>query len=159
LRMRAEVSQEKLAKLIGVSRQTYGAIERGIRKMTWTVFLSLVLYFECNQKSRKTLHAIKPISDELFLAFNDGEQPEGSDLRGLFGEEMAQICSSLDEQAMESIKTVILLEYVRCTSPHVDSIIKSFGGGEIKKLSSEAIANTTAALNVIRKRTQIDDKP
>lgn len=35
LRTKAEISQEELAELIGVSRQTYGALERGARKMSW----------------------------------------------------------------------------------------------------------------------------
>lgn len=33
LRTSAEISQEELANLIGVSRQTYSAIERKVRKM------------------------------------------------------------------------------------------------------------------------------
>lgn len=44
LRMKAEISQSELANLIGVSRQTYGAIERGVRLMTWNTYLSLILF-------------------------------------------------------------------------------------------------------------------
>lgn len=36
LRTSAEISQEELANLIGVSRQTYSAIERKVRKMAWS---------------------------------------------------------------------------------------------------------------------------
>ena len=43
LRVKAEISQGELANLIGVSRQTYGAIERGARQMTWNTYLSLIL--------------------------------------------------------------------------------------------------------------------
>ena len=35
LRTKAEISQEELAELIGISRQTYGTIERGTREMSW----------------------------------------------------------------------------------------------------------------------------
>ena len=41
LRTSAEISQEELANLIGVSRQTYSAIERKVRKMAWSTYLSL----------------------------------------------------------------------------------------------------------------------
>lgn len=37
LRTKAEISQEELANLIGVSRQTYSAIERKVRRMAWSV--------------------------------------------------------------------------------------------------------------------------
>lgn len=37
LRTSAEISQEELANLIGVSRQTYSAIERKVRKMAYIV--------------------------------------------------------------------------------------------------------------------------
>lgn len=33
LRTKAEISQEELANLIGISRQTYSAMERKVRKM------------------------------------------------------------------------------------------------------------------------------
>ena len=36
LRTKAEISQEELAELIGISRQTYGAIERKVRQMSWS---------------------------------------------------------------------------------------------------------------------------
>lgn len=47
LRTSAEISQEELANLIGVSRQTYSAIERKVRKMAWTTYLSLETMNQC----------------------------------------------------------------------------------------------------------------
>lgn len=44
LRTKAEISQEELANLIGVSRQTYSAIERKVRRMAWSTYLSLVFF-------------------------------------------------------------------------------------------------------------------
>ena len=44
LRSKAEISQEELSNLIGVSRQTYNAIERKVRRMAWSTDLSLVLF-------------------------------------------------------------------------------------------------------------------
>lgn len=42
------ISQGDLADYIGISRQTYCALEQGKRKMSWTVFLSLFLFFISN---------------------------------------------------------------------------------------------------------------
>lgn len=62
LRTKAEISQEELANLIGVSRQTYGAIERKSRKMSWSTFLSLIMYYDYNQKTHKMIRAIGGLS-------------------------------------------------------------------------------------------------
>ena len=35
LRAKVGVPQDELARIIGVSRQTYGAIERRVREMSW----------------------------------------------------------------------------------------------------------------------------
>ena len=42
LRAKLDISQEELAKIIGVSRQPYCAIESGIRSMSWQTYLSLI---------------------------------------------------------------------------------------------------------------------
>lgn len=55
LRTSAEISQEELANLIGVSRQTYSAIERKVRKMAWSTYLSLVLFYDHNRKTHKLI--------------------------------------------------------------------------------------------------------
>ncbi len=46
LRAAAEVTQEELANAIGVSRQTYNAMEGMKRSMTWNSFMSLILFFD-----------------------------------------------------------------------------------------------------------------
>lgn len=48
------INQSDIAKMIGVSRQTYSAIETGRRKMSWATYLSLVLLFVCD-KATSTL--------------------------------------------------------------------------------------------------------
>lgn len=49
LRARLGISQQKAANCIGISRQTYGSIETGIRKMSWTVFMALIALFDMNE--------------------------------------------------------------------------------------------------------------
>ena len=42
LRTKMGVSQDELANMIGISRQTYSSLETRKRKMTWSIFLSLL---------------------------------------------------------------------------------------------------------------------
>ena len=74
LRAKAGISQEELSDLIGVSRQTYSAIERGAKQMSWSTFLSLILFYDCNQKTHQVLRSIKAIPQEVMLAFNAGNK-------------------------------------------------------------------------------------
>ena len=45
LRTKADITQEELASMIGISRQTYYAIETQRRQMSWNTYLSLMLFF------------------------------------------------------------------------------------------------------------------
>lgn len=56
LRAKARVSQEEIADRIGVSRQTYSAIETGRRTMSWTTFLALIAYFQNNENTKDMLN-------------------------------------------------------------------------------------------------------
>ena len=95
LRTKAEISQEELAELIGISRQTYGAIERDVREMSWTTFLSLVLFYDCNQKTHQMLRSIKAIPQELMRKFNTGNETKELDLGAFLGEGADTIIESL----------------------------------------------------------------
>lgn len=48
LRAKAGITQEELANLVGVSRQTYYAIETNRRALSWNTYLSLLLFFDTN---------------------------------------------------------------------------------------------------------------
>ena len=124
LRAKAGISQEELSDLIGVSRQTYSAIERGAKQMSWSTFLSLILFYDCNQKT----HQIKAIPQEVMLAFNAGNTAKDVNLDLLLGDGTNAIFENLDEQAMRSIRTMIMVEYARCTSTPGEVIVKSFDG-------------------------------
>ena len=45
LRARIGASQADISEKIGISRQTYNAIENGKKKLNWTVFLALFAVF------------------------------------------------------------------------------------------------------------------
>lgn len=65
LRAKSGVSQDELAKSIGISRQTYQTIEAGKRKMTWRTYLALLLFFDYNQMTHDMLRSLKVFPDEL----------------------------------------------------------------------------------------------
>lgn len=72
MRTKAEISQEELANLIGISRQTYSAIERKVKKMTWSTYLSLVLFYDHNQKTHNMIRQLSIFPENLIVQFNGG---------------------------------------------------------------------------------------
>ena len=65
LRTRLGVTQEELSSLIGTSRSTLAKIENHKRKMTWNMFLSLILIFIKNPETDKLLNVMDIYTDEL----------------------------------------------------------------------------------------------
>lgn len=65
LRARVRVSQEIIAKKIGISRQTYSGIETGKREMTWTTFLALLVFFQNNEQTKTMIDQINGFSDSM----------------------------------------------------------------------------------------------
>ena len=71
LRAAVKATQEEIANAIGVSRQTYHAIESNKRQMTWNTYLSLILFFDYNPYSHhriRQLGAFPQLLDECWLA-------------------------------------------------------------------------------------------
>lgn len=65
LRSKLNLSQEELAVLLGVTRQTISSFESNQRKMTWSVFLALILIFFRNEPTKKLLVALNIYTPEL----------------------------------------------------------------------------------------------
>lgn len=59
LRAAIGASQADVAAAIGISRQTYCALEQKKRDTSWNTFLSLFLFFGVNEKSQKIMLAKK----------------------------------------------------------------------------------------------------
>ena len=72
LRAKVGVSQGDLAHLIGISRQTYGAVEGKLRRMSWDTYLSLILFFDYNHATHRMLRSISAFPEELIERFNNG---------------------------------------------------------------------------------------
>lgn len=73
LRTKLGITQDELASLIGVTRQTISAIENKSRKLTWTNFLSLLFLFTQNDKTRDLMPVLGIYTQELshFFSFTD----------------------------------------------------------------------------------------
>ena len=70
LRAKIGLSQTDLSAIVGISRQTYSAIETKRRSMSWGTFLALVLFFEHNEKTRPILESIGAFPEELEQMLN-----------------------------------------------------------------------------------------
>lgn len=65
LRAKAGITQEELANVVGISRQTYYAIETKRRSLTWNTYLSLVLFFDTNVNTHILLRDVNAYPIEL----------------------------------------------------------------------------------------------
>lgn len=143
LRTKAGVSQEDLAEIIGVSRQTYGSFERKTRTMTWNTYLSLILFFDNNHKTHNLLRSTGVFPYKVFERINKTNALPESEIESFLEKEMGLIINKLDEQALQSLRTMIMIEYARCTQTPGDVVIKSFDGTTFNLLPSRS---TEAAL-------------
>lgn len=64
LRCKMGLSQEDLAKMIGVSRSTISNIENKRQPLQWSLFLSLLMIFTNNDETKKLLEPMEIYSDE-----------------------------------------------------------------------------------------------
>lgn len=65
LRAALGISQAEVAEKIGISRQTYCALEQKKRDMSWNTFLSLFILFYANDASRKVMLLRKELIYEV----------------------------------------------------------------------------------------------
>ena len=70
LRAKLAITQEELCGIVGISRQTYSSIETKKRKMSWNVFLSLIMFFTNNDKTVPVIESIGTFPDELRDSLN-----------------------------------------------------------------------------------------
>ena len=74
LRAKLGLSQDEVSNLIGISRQTYCAIETQKRKMSWSNFISLLFLFWYNEKTKVLVSAIDVFPEELQTTLSCGNQ-------------------------------------------------------------------------------------
>lgn len=152
LRAKAGISQGDLAKLIGVSRQTYSTIECGSRVMSWSTYLSLILFYDYNNATHKFLRSTDAFPEDLFKTFNNGKSASNANL---LSEIPDSITDKLDDAAYQAIRTVVMLEYARCAKVPGDAVVKAFDGITFRK--PEKNEKAASALKAIRESRRDDD--
>ncbi len=76
LRAKIGISQEELARVIGVSRQTYYPVESGKKRMTWGMFLALIFVFDSIKETSEMLEDLRLYPIDWVMQFNDQISPE-----------------------------------------------------------------------------------
>ena len=152
LRAKAGIQQEEIARMIGVSRQTYGEIERKAKKMSWGTFLSLLFFFDQNKSTHQLLRQTDVFTDELLSFMNNGKITDEDEMDSLAGFPIKEILSSLDDQGLQSVRTVMMIEYARCKNMSGDAVIKSFDGRKFGDEITKEDVQATAALKRIREK-------
>lgn len=71
LRAKAGLNQEEIANILGISRQTYYAIETQKKKMSWGTFMSLVFFYHEINSTSRMLYELKVYPIDLFKRFNE----------------------------------------------------------------------------------------
>lgn len=155
LRAKAGIPQSDLAKAIGVSRQTYSSIESKKRKMTWNTFLSLSLFFDYNVTTRQMFRQSNAFCKELMEDI-DFNSLDGISIGSIFGDESASVLTmlkALDSQGLHSLKTMLWIEYARCTKQSGETILKSFDGENLSVEQSESYRKAQKALRNIQQKS------
>lgn len=70
LRAKVGITQEELANLIGISRQTYYAFETKKRDLSWNTYLALIFFFDTNVNTHTMLRDINAYPLELIIRMN-----------------------------------------------------------------------------------------
>lgn len=70
LRAKAGLSQEEISSLIGMTRQTYHALETGKQQIPWTTFLAFAFFFRELDATREMIGDLRIFPAELFFCLN-----------------------------------------------------------------------------------------
>ena len=145
LRTKLGLSQTELANLVDISRQTYSSIETRKRKLSWGIFLSLVLVFDSNSQTHDIIRRANLFPKSIIKNVEDASsQPISSFIRM----DRDDIRNHLDEQAIHAIETVIMVEYARCNNMTGDSVIKAFDGKRLTQVTEQDIKARRALENI-----------
>lgn len=76
LRGAAQATQDEIANAIGVSRQTYNAVEMQKRKMSWNTYMSLILFFDYNPNTHNTIRQLDAFPYRLDECWLNGKMDQ-----------------------------------------------------------------------------------
>lgn len=154
LRAKLDISQEELSNLIGLSRQTYSSIESKKRPMTWQTYLSLVFFFDSNEQNHNLLRHLGCFPEVLVHKSLDGAVEEKNQKKLDASADIINMLSKLDDQALQSLQTVAMVEYARCTKMPGEDVVKAFNGSEFKRSIAVQNEDVGNAINRIKKARQ-----
>ncbi len=150
LRAKVGISQSELSNFIGISRQTYSSIESGRREMSWNTYLSLLFFFDYHVATHHILRTLNLLPVEFISAINNGEFDTNLSHNAIAGIPET-VTQKLDEQALHTIRTVVMIEYARCANISGDEVVKAFGGTTVHRTLSELEVQTQNAIQRIKK--------
>lgn len=67
LRAKVGMTQEEIANIIGISRQTYYSIETRKRAMSWSTYLSLIFLYDTNINTHGMIRDLNAYPTELMI--------------------------------------------------------------------------------------------
>ena len=155
LRAKVDISQDELSHMIGISRQTLSAIESGKRPMSWPTYLALLVFFDYHQATHKMLRNLPAFPNELIDRINGGGMASlesSAVLNGEQGKEAARMVQTLDEQGVHAVKTVLMIEYARCTNRTGDDVVRAFNGIDYSGFPTLAERRAADALKRIKSK-------
>lgn len=152
LRAKVGVSQGDLAKLIGVSRQTYCAVESNLRSMSWNTYLSLILFFDYHPATHQMLRDISAFPVGFVEGMNKGGKSISVDASTALGANMTEMLACLDEQALRAVRTVLMVEYARCAGLSDEAVIKAFNGVQLNFQPSRDAGKATRAYRRLKNK-------
>lgn len=121
-RTRARLTQQEISNIIGVSRQNFLAVEKGSRKMSWCMYMSLICLLEHHAETQQILRQSEAYPAELFARFGESKR-KSSNYDDTLTSIPEEVKNALDEQALHAIRRVILEEYFRVAKASGDNMI------------------------------------
>lgn len=126
LRARVGVSQDELAGLVGISRQTYCLTESGSRSISWNTFLSIIMFYDYNSRTHDLIRSIGAFPEDLFYQFNLGQTADTSIATVKDSLNVGSMIDEMDEAGKRAVKAVIAAEYARCKNLTVAETVNTF---------------------------------
>lgn len=149
LRVKLGLSQDELAGIVGISRQTYCTLETRKRNMSWSLFLALIFIFDRNPETRDIMIKANVLPDSMMdvNSINGVLPVVSSELINI-----NDLDKKLDDKAIHAIETVVMMEYARCSRISGEAVIKAFAGRKIVEITSKN-EEITKAIKKIKSRT------
>ena len=116
--------------------------------------------FDYKMSTHQMIRDIAAFPEELIVRFNDGKPGSSTDfgLESLFGNSAIDMMMKLDDQAFNTLKTTLLVEYARCSDLSAEGIVKAFAGiNLVRPQFNISDKNAKKSVKKIRAKNKIDE--